>query len=138
MTQASPQLERQILATLLSQGRWLMALSLCLSLAGWLVWLTGHMLPLARQVSLVTALIAGLVQCYCGIRVSLDAELFRIMASSQSNWEAHDQVLGKLTGRTLPPREEACRHAGALTWFARQRWALVLQLITSVLAGSLA
>jgi hypothetical protein len=132
------ELERQILAALLNQGRWLMALSLCLSFAGWLAWLIDLPLPLHEQLILAGALLAGLAQCYCGIRVSLDAELFKIMAHPQSNWETHDQFLGKLTGRTLTHAEEADRSAGALIWFARQKQALLLQLVTTVIVGLVA
>lgn len=126
---SNQRLDLAILAALLKQGRWLMATSIAVSAIGWWAWLNPLLpMPYAR-VALAISLLAGLLQLYCGIRVSFDAELFKLMADPANDWQQHDDALRQLTGKALPQSAEQQRRQGALRWFRWQQLCLALQLL---------
>lgn len=129
------EMELQLVAMLLRQGRSLDQLSSGLSL---LALGLGLAIALLSMPSPCTATVAasivllGLVQKYWALRVAFDAELFALLAADASRLDQRTQALDQaLANLDLQPANNAAR-----PWFERGRGALRLLRIQSLVLAA--
>lgn len=129
------EMESQVIASLLRQGRTLDRLSTGLTLLGVLFGLLQWLLVTSVSLGLILSawlIVLGLLQKYWAIRVAFDADLFALIARDAEaltgNTQALDQALQSLD---LQPAKRAGR-----PWTERQHGALRLLRIQAVLVGA--
>ena len=124
-----PQLECSLTAGFLRSGRLLANASNCAALiaAGGLFLLTRQ---LPARVAFAASLLCWPAACYCGLRVSIDARLFRELGRQpEEGAESLDGLLSAWgMGGGQPGRSIAGRAGGAIRWWRRLAAAVAVQL----------
>ena len=132
-----PDMELQIVASLLRRGRSLDQLSTGLTLLGVLFGLAQLLLASISTTCLLLALwmiVLGLLQKYWALRVAFDADLFALLARDVTRTPDLDQALQTL-GLQLPKRAGrpwSERRRGALKLLRKQAWLLGAQALLTL------
>ncbi|KFF44978.1 MULTISPECIES: hypothetical protein [Pseudomonas] len=132
-----PDMELQIVASLLRRGRSLDQLSTGLTLLGILFGLAQLLLASISTICLLLALwmiVLGLLQKYWALRVAFDADLFAMLARDVTRTPDLDQALQTLglqsSKRAGRPWTE--RRRGALKLLRKQAWLLGAQALLTL------